>query len=192
MPTNYKRREIVLDFNDLTTIDDAIVTFDRARERLANIDEIMKAARLQFMRHDVRELLRELKKTGRRRRKGEKVRWTSDRQRRYVMRLLGGRPYVRNNQLVGSWVVRVRRLDNERSLFYLTNRKPWVRFVVGAWGTSFKPRDIKYYEHFQQGFHADMDWPLAWKPIKAAADLFAQRHTDLFDNLFATLFDSPT
>ena len=95
------------------------------------------------------------------------LRWTSERQRRFVMAKLreqGTLPYQRTGAYVDGYRVD-ERLGPRRGRITLRNTTPYAPFVGGRFDTGA----------WQQGFHADTGWPMA-APLaeRASVDLIAR------------------
>lgn len=83
--------------------------------------------------------------------------FVSDLQRRYVMWLLGGKPYQRTNRIVNGWGYRVRTRRGRVSV-EVANKIPEYKYVVGLIGTGTSSRSIKRYLKPMQPFHMITGW----------------------------------
>ena len=85
------------------------------------------------------------------------IEYKSDKQRRYVMWLLGGKPYERTNRIVNGWGYKLHTKRGRISV-EVTNKVPESKFVVGLIGTGTSTRSIKRYLAPIQPFHVKTGW----------------------------------
>lgn len=104
------------------------------------------------------------------RKKGDKVRWTTEKQRRAFFATDGfghGIPYRRTGNLARAWQFVVDVTDNGLTAS-VRNDAPAAPFVYGRW---------------QQGFHADQGWPLARPIVDTIANQLRPILVDLPDEV---------
>lgn len=171
---------ILLKFSNLKSFDDAI------KELKVNKTVFSDAAvkRLSALTKRLEEkisvpLLQELRQYPPVRDRTKKVRWKSDKQRRYVMMMatrgLIRLPYVRTNKLADSWRTSVTltftRQERKALLqFEVTNTTKFYQWVVGSIGQGRSASSMRLYRKPQQPFHSDSGWPLAYKIIQRYFD----------------------
>lgn len=122
---------------------------------------------------------------------GMKIRWKSDKQRRYVMWLLRSThniPYQRTLDLANGWhclvsinprsgVISARTWNDAISKTPGSGQQPYMRFIQGDIGTGTSQSSLSRYNKPIQPFHKDRGWQPAQPLIMAAydkADDFAQ------------------
>jgi hypothetical protein len=111
------------------------------------------------------------------RRKGDKMRWASEDQRKWWFASKGdgkGIPYRRTGDLANAWMIDV---TTEGGIFAVKvfNPAPSAKYVYGSLA-----RSITAAKRFQQPFHADQGWPLAVEIIQPVID-------DMLDEFVQTL-----
>lgn len=118
------------------------------------------------------------------RRKGDKMRWASEAQRKWWFASNGnggGIPHKRSGGLANAWVIDV---TTAGGIFAVKvyNPAPGAKYVYGSLAKS-----ITAAKRFQQPFHADQGWPLAVEIIRPVIDKmmdeFAQTLRQRFGDL---------
>ena len=94
------------------------------------------------------------------------IEFVSDVQRRYVMWLLGGKPYRRKNQIINAWGYKTRIRANGSISFEVFNDAPHMKYVVGLIGMGKSRRSIKRYTKHIQPFHQKTGWKPAYEIVQ--------------------------
>lgn len=90
------------------------------------------------------------------------IQFTSDKQRRYVMMMLNGKPYQRTNRMKNSWKYKV---DIKRTRVVLRVENTWEesKYVMGKFGLGKSERQIQRYTKPIQRFHQTTGWRSAYQ-----------------------------
>lgn len=105
------------------------------------------------------------------------IQFVSERQRRFVMATLRGKPYRRTNGLSKGWYYRMKIKGNKITVT-IGNRKNYAGYVVGKFGVGVSKRQIRRYMKPMQPYHRQTGWKPAHVTIqkylkKAKEDLIA-------------------
>lgn len=90
--------------------------------------------------------------------------YKSTKQRKYVMWLLDGQPYERQNNIVNGWGYKIK-ISRGKVSIKIDNDVPEFKYVVGLIGTGTSQRSIKRYLEPMQPYHAITGWKPAHEPI---------------------------
>lgn len=106
-----------------------------------------------------------------------RVRWDSDKQRRFVMMLWSkgmiSLPYIRTGKLAAGWKVDVNlKWSRQAKLGILrivvTNDENYANYVMGDYGLGETAKTMTQYLKPMQPFHKDTGWQPAFPPIQEA------------------------
>lgn len=169
-------KSILLRFSDLKSFDNAIKELKANRTVFSEDAQkrIQKMAALLETQVS-KPMLTELRTYPPVRDRSKKVRWKSERQRRFVMmKASKGEirlPYVRTGKLADSWRTKVtitysRQQKKGILHFEVFNTSPIHQYVVGNYGQGVSDSSNRLYRKPQQPFHSDSGWVLAYKIIQ--------------------------
>lgn len=183
---------ILLRFSDIKTFDDAVkqIKINRTEFTAEAEKRINKVADILEKKVSI-PMIQELRQYPAVRDRTTKVRWKSEKQRRYVMmKASKGEirlPYVRTGRLADSWKTSVTvtfgRQDKVGLLkFEVWNEWPDSQFVIGKIGQGSSTTSLKRYEKPIQPFHSITGWSPAHRIIskyfKIARDIVKIELTD--------------
>lgn len=154
-------RKVVLDLRSEDTVKRSMKEVRQSFQTLYGVDSdvILRKIARNIEVFYIRPMMNELRRTPPRRRYpiDYPVEYVSDRQRRYVMWLLDGKPYERTNKIVNAWGYKVKKGRGKISI-EVFNKIPEFKYVVGLIGTGKSQRSIKRYLKPMQPFHAKTGW----------------------------------
>lgn len=93
------------------------------------------------------------------------IQYVSEKQRRFVMALLRGKPYKRTHGLSKGWYYRMRTSGSKISVT-IGNRRNYAGYVIGKFGVGISKRQIKRYLKPMQPFHKKTGWKPAHKTVQ--------------------------
>lgn len=187
-----KATRLVLKLDDVGSFDVVIRRLNARINIAKTIDQITRDIGRDIERDHLPRLLARLR-TYPPRKKGMRIRWTSEKQRRYVMALLRaqaearGAPddiaYQRTGRLARGWkgeieallrsgdVIRIRVWNDAQGMRLVrgslqADGPRYARFVQGRIGFGESRRSIERYRQPIQQFHTDRGWSEAHKIIK--------------------------
>lgn len=163
-----KQRKIYITLTNTENVKKSIRRIREIKKGIRNDSmyrKISNKAQVKF----IRPLLRELQFVPPKRRYPEDypIKYTTSKQRRYVMWLLNGKPYVPTNKVVGEWTAKIK-YEARKNRFAITvkNETEYYGYVVGFYGLGVSRRQIKRYLKPMQGFHIDRGWKPIYKPYQ--------------------------
>ena len=170
---------------DLTSAD----SIKQAKDRIGSMyhyyrdrKSFLEDMRSRLRRKYVKKMLRELKEVPDKREYPDDypIEFTSDKQRRFVMSKLNGKPYVRTNKIVNSWSVKFK---NERGKLTLQvkNKAPEHIYVVGKVGFGVSRRSLRRYKRPIQQFHVKTGWQPAYEIIQKYQQKMEEEADDIIE-----------
>jgi hypothetical protein len=93
------------------------------------------------------------------------IKFVSNKQRRFVMATLKGKPYKRTNSLSNGWYYRIRTSKSKISVT-IGNRNNYAGYVVGKFGAGTSKRQMKRYIKPIQPFHSKTGWKPAYATVQ--------------------------
>ena len=137
----------------------------------------------------LKPMLRELRKIPNKRQYPEDypIKFKSDKQRRFVMSKLVGKPYRRKGILKSGWRFRTR-TDGSKVKIKVFNKSPVSKYAVGLVGYGKSPRSIKRYLQPIQPFHTKTGWRPAYEIVQEYVDKANKEATTRLENWYAELF----
>lgn len=137
---------------------------NRYKDTDAMLMEFSKRIEKEYMKPMLRKLKNEVP-TKRRYPSDYPLEFTSEKQRRYVMWKLNGKPYKRSHELERGWFYRVNQKSGKITIT-IGNDKKYSKFVVGKFGLGFSSRQKRRYVEPQQKFHQVTGWLPAHKTVQ--------------------------
>lgn len=158
---------VIVSFNNAKEMQKSIQDLKRFKNKVVAQEKLQQEAlRKELVKKFIVPLMRKLKKYPPKRvYPGDyPIKFTSEKQRRYVMMMLKGKPYIRTHGLRRAWRYKTT-VKNGVTTFIVSNNAKSAKYVVGKWGRSEKPRQIKEYLKPMQKFHRVTGWTPAYEEI---------------------------
>lgn len=174
-----QKNTVIVDVSDPQTVREAIDYFEeRAKLVRASEEKVAQETAAGIRNIHIPQMLAILRTYPPKRDKNKKVRWTSPRQKAayFVTNGFGqGIPYHRTGRLGAGWksIVKVTIVARQVRLIVKTwndalspwKQKPYVRYVMGDFGSGSSRFSVARYMKPMQGFHQDTGWQPAYKDI---------------------------
>lgn len=170
----------LIDLSSVNSLKQTITRVDKLKSELIkneSLDEYTEYIESKY----IRPMIKELKKTPRKRHypNDYPIEFKSDRQRRFVMSKLGGKPYRRKGSITRGWKYKFYSKDNLIRL-KLENVNRSSLFVRGRFGIGKSSSSIRRYTKSIQPFHLKTGWKPAYKIVHKWMDkLKRDNKTDL-------------
>lgn len=121
----------------------------------------------------LKPLMRDLRYTPRHRvyPKDYPIKFVSDKQRRFVMAKLAGKPYKRTGKLQRGWHYSIKPDKHGRIMLRIWNESPIAKYVVGEVGLGTSMRSAKRYRQSIQAYHRQG----GWRPAQDRVDKMLKR-----------------
>lgn len=169
-------KQILLRFGDIKSFDDAVkelksnktIFGEEAKRRIEKLAKLLESQVSVPM-------LRELRRYPPTRDRTNKVRWKSEKQRRYVMMMASKGeirlPYIRTGRLADNWKCNVTITYSRTEAigilkFEVFNAWPDSQFVIGKIGQGESTSSLREYVKPIQPFHSDTGWLPAHAIVK--------------------------
>ena len=158
---------LVIDLTDIKSFKKSLRRYQKMHTYYQSRKTFFNGLERDIKRNYMRPMLKELRAVPSHRRYPEDypIEFKSDKQRRYVMMILKGKPYKRRNILSKNWKVRIFARANMLRI-KVTNDTPYRKYVMGYYGMGKSRRSIKRYIKPMQPFHAKTGWPPAYEIIQ--------------------------
>lgn len=157
---------------------------------LDNLSAIIEASMDEAKTTSGENTLQELQRPAPRRKKGVKVRWKTEKQRRYVLGFVLKKdskgniiPYKRTGKMRKAWEITQRKSGDKYSIGF-RNRVAYTRFVQGT----LNLKSLKAATAPQQPFHKDTGWKLAQPIAKKGIISLEEAFQKAFDRRLALEF----
>lgn len=173
----------VLNFSDIDSFNSVLAMLEDGKTYFRLGGKLL----IENMQRDIEReylepLLTKLRKYPPKRKKGDKMRWKSERQRRYVMMMIakGEISHDRTGALKRGWqadvtldfgaknLLTVRIQNTAKQRVGKGKGQPYAQYVMGSIGLGKARRSQQRYKRPQQPFHQDTGWKLAYEIIQPA------------------------
>lgn len=163
-------KDIKIDFMDKRSV-------KKAKKEISDLMNKSRSPSTKFLKNLVKEindkfmtpLLDDLRKYPPERNRNRPLKWTSQKQHRYIMYMWRKRkinlPTSRTSNLADSWYAKATLVNNYIQIT-VSSDDPAYQFVVGRIGFNSKRKDIKEYEKYQQRYHKETGWRPAHTVIR--------------------------
>lgn len=155
-----------IDLTNMTTLKKSRNRLKEIVSRITGLERKLERVKRRIDYEIARPMVNRLKKYPRPRRYPEEypIHFVSDRQRKYVMANLNGKPYQRTSSIRRGWRYKLN-VEDGKIVLYLNNKSKHAPYVQGLYGLGDRERHIKRYRKPIQPYHTTTGWDEAYEIV---------------------------